>query len=82
MTSQEQAYSEIERLLKSFKGMPAAQRKGLNEMQTRLSYVLPITNQTHFAKNGTIMQIRAQFHRYRRVNHTCAKPPSVSNRNE
>jgi len=59
MTSQEQAYSEIERLIKSFKGMPTAQRKGLNEMQTRLSYVLPITNQTHFAKNGTIMQIRA-----------------------
>ena len=32
MTSQEPAYSEIERLVKSFKAMPAAQRKGLNEM--------------------------------------------------
>ena len=58
MTIQEQAYSEIERLVKNFKGMPAAQRKGLNEMQTRLGYMLPITNPTHFAKNGAIMQIR------------------------
>ena len=38
MTSQEVAYTEIERLVKSFKDMPAAQRKGLNEMQTRLGY--------------------------------------------
>src|SRR6266545_2527411 len=36
MSNQEAAYSEIERLVKSFKSMPAAQRKGLNEMQTRL----------------------------------------------
>ncbi len=42
MTTQELAYSEIERLVKSFKDMPAAQRKGLNEMQTRLGYILPL----------------------------------------
>src|SRR6266498_3095131 len=42
MSNQEAAYSEIERLVKSFKSMPAAQRKGLNEMQTRLGYILPL----------------------------------------
>jgi hypothetical protein len=42
MTTQETAYTEIERLVKSFKDMPAAQRKGLNEMQTRLGYILPL----------------------------------------
>ncbi len=42
MISQEFAYTEIERLVKSFKAMPAAQRKGLNEMQTRLGYILPL----------------------------------------
>ena len=42
MTAQETAYTEIERLVKSFKDMPAAQRKGLNEMQTRLGYILPL----------------------------------------
>jgi type I restriction-modification system DNA methylase subunit len=42
MTIQETAYTEIERLVKSFKDMPAAQRKGLNEMQTRLGYILPL----------------------------------------
>jgi len=42
MTNQELAFSEIERLVKSFKDMPAAQRKGLNEMQTRLGYILPL----------------------------------------
>jgi len=42
MISQELAYSEIERLVKNFKDMPAAQRKGMNEMQTRLGYILPL----------------------------------------
>jgi len=42
MTTQEQAYTEIERLITSFKDIPAAQRKGLNEMQTRLGYILPL----------------------------------------
>jgi hypothetical protein len=42
MTEQELAYTEIERLVKSFKGMPAPQRKGMNEMQTRLGYILPL----------------------------------------
>jgi hypothetical protein len=42
MTSRELAYSEIERLVKNFKGMPAAQRKGLNEMQMRLGYILAL----------------------------------------
>ena len=40
MTHPEPAYSEIERLVKSFTGMPAAQRKWLNEMQTRLGFIL------------------------------------------
>ena len=35
MTIQETAYTEIERLVKRFKDLPAAQRKGLNEMQIR-----------------------------------------------
>lgn len=42
MTDQEIAYSEIERLVKDFKDMPASQRKGMNEMQTRLGYILPL----------------------------------------
>ncbi len=42
MTTQVTAYSEIERLVKSFKDMPPPQRKGLNEMQTRLGYILPL----------------------------------------
>ena len=42
MTSQAQAYSEIERLVRTFKAMPTLQRKGLNEMQTRLGYILPL----------------------------------------
>lgn len=56
MTTQELAYAEIERLVNSFKEMPAAQRKGLNEMQT-LGYILPLSNKTPFARSGTIMQI-------------------------
>jgi hypothetical protein len=35
MTTQELAYTEIERLVTNFKSMPASQRKGMNEMQTR-----------------------------------------------
>ncbi len=42
MTTQETAYTEIEGLVKNFKNMPVAQRKGLNEMQTRLGYILPL----------------------------------------
>ncbi len=42
MTIQEFAYAEIEKLVKNFKSMPASQRKGLNEMQTRLGYILPL----------------------------------------
>ncbi len=42
MTTQELAYAEIERLVKNFKNMPGTQRKGLNEMQTRLGYILPL----------------------------------------
>ncbi|HNA89578.1 MAG TPA: hypothetical protein PK989_09745 [Anaerolineales bacterium] len=42
MTNQETAYTEIERLVKEFKNMPSAQRKGMNEMQTRLGYILPM----------------------------------------
>ena len=42
MTNQETAYNEIDRLVKNFKGMPASQRKGMNEMQTRLGFILPM----------------------------------------
>ena len=42
MTAQELAYTEVERLVTNFKNMPASQRKGLNEMQTRLGYILPL----------------------------------------
>lgn len=42
MTNQELAYTEIEKLIKNFKNIPAAQRKGMNEMQTRLGYILPM----------------------------------------
>ena len=42
MTTQELAYTEVEQLVKSFKNMPALQRKGMNEMQTRLGYILPL----------------------------------------
>jgi type I restriction-modification system DNA methylase subunit len=42
MTTKEAAYSEIEELVKSFKSIPTAQRKALNEMQTRLGYILPL----------------------------------------
>lgn len=42
MTNQETAYNEIERLVKDFKNMPAPKRRGMNEMQTRLGYILPL----------------------------------------
>jgi predicted type IV restriction endonuclease len=42
MTTPELAYTEIEKLVTNFKSMPATQRKGLNEMQTRLGYILPL----------------------------------------
>ncbi|OGN74885.1 MAG: hypothetical protein A2X25_00975 [Chloroflexi bacterium GWB2_49_20] len=42
MTDQELAYVEIEKLVRNFKKIPAAQRKGMNEMQTRLGYILPL----------------------------------------
>jgi len=40
MTTQEMAYAEVEELVKGFKTLPAAQRKSMNEMQTRLGYIL------------------------------------------
>ncbi len=42
MTSKELAYIEIERLVKDFKNIPTSKRKGMNEMQTRLGYILPL----------------------------------------
>jgi type I restriction-modification system DNA methylase subunit len=42
MTTPELAYAEIEKLVKGFKALPAAQRKSMNEMQTRLGYILPL----------------------------------------
>ena len=42
MTTPELAYADIEKLIKGFKALPAAQRKSMNEMQTRLGYILPL----------------------------------------
>jgi type I restriction-modification system DNA methylase subunit len=42
MIAREIAYSEIENLVTKFKSMPAQRRKGMNEMQTRLGYILPM----------------------------------------
>jgi len=42
MLTSELAYADIEKLVKGFKALPAAQRKSLNEMQTRLGYILPL----------------------------------------
>jgi len=42
MTDQEIAYSEIEKLVRNFKSIHAAKRKNMNEMQTRLGYILPL----------------------------------------
>lgn len=39
MAAIELAYSEIEKLITNFKNIPAPQRKGMNEMQTRLGLV-------------------------------------------
>ena len=61
MTTQELAYTEIEKLVTNFKSMPASQRKGMNEMQTRLGHVLPPTNQTRFARSSAIIQVRTVF---------------------
>jgi hypothetical protein len=55
MMAQELAYTEIEKLVTNFKNMPATQRRGLNEMQTRLGYILPLTHQTRFSRSGAIM---------------------------
>ncbi|MBN2116648.1 MAG: N-6 DNA methylase [Anaerolineales bacterium] len=42
MTTQELAYTEVEKLVKGFRSLSAPQRKGMNEMQTRLGYILPL----------------------------------------
>ncbi len=42
MTIQELAYTEVEKLVEGFKNLSASQRKGMNEMQTRLGYILPL----------------------------------------
>ncbi len=42
MTDQETAYTEIDRLVKKFKAMSGAQRKGMNEDATRLGFILPM----------------------------------------
>jgi type I restriction-modification system DNA methylase subunit len=42
MTSPEMAYEQVEALVKRFKATPATQRKGMNEMQTRLGFILPL----------------------------------------
>lgn len=42
MTTPEFACAEIEKLVKGFKSLPAAQRKSMNEIQTWLGYILPM----------------------------------------
>ena len=42
MTTQDVAYAKIEERVKSFKNMPGSQRRSMNEMQTRLGYILPL----------------------------------------
>jgi hypothetical protein len=42
MTTQELAYTEVEKLVEGFKNLSASQRKGMNEMQTRLGHILPL----------------------------------------
>ena len=42
MTAKELAHTEIEKLVTNFKTIPASQGKGMNEMQTRLGYILPL----------------------------------------
>jgi len=42
MTTQEFAYAEMEKLVANFKNLLTTQRKGMNERQTRLGYILPL----------------------------------------
>ena len=42
MNNHEFAYSEIQKLVTNFKNIPATQRRGMSEMQTRLGYILPM----------------------------------------
>ncbi|MGC1375216.1 MAG: N-6 DNA methylase [Anaerolineales bacterium] len=42
MSTPDLAYTQIESLVHKFKAMPAAQRRGMNEMQTRLGFILPL----------------------------------------
>jgi type I restriction-modification system DNA methylase subunit len=42
MTTPESAYPQIEKLVKKFKSLPAAERKNMNENATRQGYILPL----------------------------------------
>src|SRR3990172_8853884 len=42
MDTKEYAFTETERLIKNFKNLPGKKRKEMNEMQTRLGYILPL----------------------------------------
>ncbi|HSQ40117.1 MAG TPA: hypothetical protein VLM78_08135, partial [Anaerolineales bacterium] len=42
MTTQDAAYTEIERLVQKFKAMSGVQRKSMNEDATRLGLILPM----------------------------------------
>jgi type I restriction-modification system DNA methylase subunit len=42
MTTQDLAYAEIKKLVENFRNLSGPQRKGMNEMQTRLGYILPL----------------------------------------
>jgi len=42
MTTPESAYPQIEKFVKKFKSLPAAERKNMNENATRQGYILPL----------------------------------------
>jgi predicted type IV restriction endonuclease len=42
MATPEKAYSDIEKLVCKFKALSAAERRTMNEMQTRLGFILPL----------------------------------------
>ncbi len=54
MTTQELAYTEVEKLVKSFNSLSTSQRKGMNEMQTRLGYILSLFRALGWKKTSKI----------------------------
>ena len=57
MTTQELAYTEIEKLVRSFKSLPAPQLNTMNEIQTRLGYILPLFGALVWNINNIVSQM-------------------------